>query len=638
MASARTIQLSSIPAPLLSHLESRDAVVWVLDSFAAEAGAEQVASVLRLPWRLALSESSEPRLISELERTDDPEDPLVRQRGFVHVVDSNPAELLLPPRCLPVYLLNGRGEAASLTGLAALTRRFTMLDTLRRMEPRELILLLGRDSTLPKELAELWHDGLRTVVTVVSDSPTIAAELEEWVDANEIAAAVAYHPLAAGKFCKELVDAHFAGRESQRINVRIRDSHGVARTYDVTALDDPERPLLANYDILHERDLRRLQPEDLTLEQIQDFFQDAASAWRPYAAGMPWPRDDQHWQRLRSRLRRLDRDGSEANRVAFIAAESGAGGTTLLRNLAWIAAEEGYPTLVAKSAPFAPKALEMANFMTRVMEIQRLSVVETGGERLYEAPWLVAFDRMHWQGREADLRQFLRELEKSGRPACIIIVTGPYLGVEYYDDRHFLALGMLSHELTLGETIALGNHLNRYLAPHGPVRSEYEWRNFYEATSVQSGQGIAAFWISLSFWLQRQFDMQETVQSWIYRQFKENVHEDDIKSAMLSIAALSTERYPLPDAMLPATADWPMSQKIEDKRKDVPGLCLVRISREGDRYWALVHNIIGRYLLTALFYDFPSRVAAGFEDAMNPEHLRFLALRRLSRTPALAGC
>ncbi len=108
-----------------------------------------------------------------------------------------------------------------------------------------------------------------------------------------------------------------------------------------------------------------------------------------------------------------------------------------------------------------------------------------------------------------------------------------------------------------------------------------------------------------------------------------------MRRAILDIAALSTERHPLPDTMLPPTTDWPVSQKIEDIRRDAPALGLVRISRDGDRYWALVHDVIGRYLLTALFYDPLARKEAGFEDAENPEHLRFLVLRRLSRLVAL---
>ena len=631
----RPLRLNKLPEPLLSHLDSRDAAVWVLEPFVAEAGGEAVAEVVRLPWRVVLTESSDPALVASLEGPENAGDPLVRRRGFLQLVDTNPADVLLPPRCLPIYLLNGRSVSESPSGLAGLTRRLTMLEALRRLDVKELVILAGSGVALPTELAGLWEDGLRTIVTVVSDAPGAAAELEVWRSARPSGTTAAFLPVAAAAFCRDLVESYVSGQADDRFILRIRNVRGEVRHFDITGLDDPEYPVLANYQLLQNSHLRHLQPDDLNVNDVQGFFRDAASSWRPYAAGMPWPRDSEAWQNLRARLRRLDREGPDATRIAYVSSESGAGGTTLVHMLAWTAAEEGYPTLIARAAPFTPKALEVASFMTRVVEAQRATLPELEGERLYESPWLMVFDRMNWEGREGELRQFLRELERSGRPACVLVVTGPYLGVEYYDRKHFVRISELSHEVSLDETVALGKHLNQYLAPHGPIRSESDWRGFYEASAIQAERGIAAFWIALSFWLQRQFDMNETIQAWIYKQYRDNISDPEVRRAILDVAALSTERHPLPDSMLPPSTDWPLSQRIEDIRRDVPGLGLVRVTRDGDRYWALAHDVIGRFLLTALFYDRSGRDAAGLSDALNPEHLRFLILRRLSHLPAL---
>jgi hypothetical protein len=88
MELARTIRLNSLPLSLLNHLDSRDAAVWVLEPFVSEAGDAAVADVVKLPWRLALSESSDPGLIRALEETESSVDPLVRRRGFLQVVDT----------------------------------------------------------------------------------------------------------------------------------------------------------------------------------------------------------------------------------------------------------------------------------------------------------------------------------------------------------------------------------------------------------------------------------------------------------------------------------------------------------------------------------------------------------------------
>jgi hypothetical protein len=69
------------------------------------------------------------RLYWQHERTETSTDSLVRRRGFVQLVDTNPADVLLPPRCLPIYLLNGRALGIPASGLAAMTRRLTMADS-----------------------------------------------------------------------------------------------------------------------------------------------------------------------------------------------------------------------------------------------------------------------------------------------------------------------------------------------------------------------------------------------------------------------------------------------------------------------------------------------------------------------------
>lgn len=496
----KTIHLNNLPVPLLSHIDSRDAAVWVLEPFVAEAGGVAVGDVMRLPWRVALSESSDPTLLAALERTEHPDDPMVRRRGFVQIVDANPSEIVLPPRCLPVYLLNGR-IGMPVAGLVAMTRRLTMLDALRQLELKELLILAGRGSTLPPELAELWQAGLRANIIVVSDAPGTATQLEAWRSALQPSASAGYLPVAADAFCRDLLTAYLGGRADDRIMLRIRDVRGEMQGLDVTGLDDPEHPLLANYELLQERELNRIQPDDLHKEEIQNFFLNPSSSWRPYAAGMPWWRDDKPWETLRARLRRLDKDGSEAGRITYICAESGSGGTTLMRTLAWTAAEEGYPTLVAGAAPFNAKALEIIAFITRVVEAQRVARPRNENERLYETPWLLVFDHMHWEGREDELRRFLHEFERSGRPVCVLMVTGPYLGTEFYDRGHFLQITDLSHEITREQAISLGRHLNQFLKSFGAIRTESEWHGFYDATALDAEKGIAAFWITLSFWV-----------------------------------------------------------------------------------------------------------------------------------------
>lgn len=623
---AATIHL---PTPLLSQLDNRDAALWLSGSEVEGLDPDTTAGLFRLPWNIVLSESADGGLLAKLDEPEPIESLLVRRRGLVHPVDTDPAEVLLPPRHLAVLLLNGRGGQRR-TGMAALTRRLTMLAELRKRSIKQLVVAIAGRFVVPADLDEMWADGFRTIVTFVSDDPDAGELVEQWRIAAS-APSVGLIRLSPTDFAHELERQFLKGRDG-RVVVRMRDERGGTRLVDVSEIDDPQRPVLGAYELLGNELLTPLLPTDLTAEEVDGFFANTAASWRPCAAGMVWERDPSAWTTLRARLRGLDRKGAEENRILYIAAESGAGATSLLRDLAWRAAESGYPTLVARPAPFSTSGLEMTNFLTRL--IAAAGETSDGG-RLYETPCVLAFDQDHWSGREAELVSFAREIERGGRRVCILVVTGPYAALGLQDERRFVELAHLTHQVTSDQALALGKHLNRYLSAHGTARSEQEWRAFFRSTSVQDSQGIAAFWIVLSFWLQRQLDLGETVQSRVYRQFKTADIDESMRVAILRIAAFSTVRMPLPDALLPEATTWPIADRLQDVRKELGALGLLRVRGEVDRYWAMAHDLLGRYLLTALFYDHEARKSFGYDAAVNPEHLRFLVLKDISAIPAL---
>ena len=52
----------------------------------------------------------------------------------------------------------------------------------------------------------------------------------------------------------------------------------------------------------------------------------------------------------------------------------------------------------------------------------------------HETPWVIVFDRLHFERREGDLRHFVNELTRSGRPAIVLAVTGPIKPIEFYGE------------------------------------------------------------------------------------------------------------------------------------------------------------------------------------------------------------
>jgi hypothetical protein len=520
----------------------------------------------------------------------------------------------------------------------------TMLDELRRSGIRDL-LVLSTAPVVPPDLTELWASGFRCHLTFVSDAPNAEEDVAAWLEAVNSNATLLSLP-AAGAIESILARYTETYPEERRL-IRIRDVHGTIHRIDVSDADEPERPITDSYSLIEERDLAPLMPEDVSEEDFVGFFRDSTSSWRPYAAGVPWFRDQACRTTLRSLLRKIDDVGPDENCIAYISSESGAGGTTLARALAWESAREGYPVLLAKQLPFAPDALPIANFLNRVRVLVSAQVdrergstaqreADDSGDRRYEAPWIIIFDTVHWQNRDSELVQFRTEMEKAGRPVCLLVVTGSILDPSFRNNSIFKRLIDLNHAIDLSEASQLGEHLNKFLRLYGKQRERSQWERFYQDHTVQYLEGTAAFWVALSFWIQGQYDLSESIQEWMYRSFKQHASDAVLQTALLRIAAMSTERFPLPEQLLPrSTGQWPTSYALEDARPALAALGLTRITSAGQKYWALIHDILGRFLINALFYDRAAREELGFGAARDPEQLRFMLLRQISSEPLI---
>lgn len=654
MIEKKLICIDGVPDNLLSNLESRDITLWIRSLPKDPPSQDALVAFLGLPWRQVFSEIYDPGLFKMLEEAASVSDPRTRKRGFVQIIDSDPSRIELPQRCLPIYLLNGRMAGAAPSDFESRLRRMTMLEELRRSGVREILVMSGDDDPVLPELKDLWSSGFRSYLTFISEAVNADKTLESWLEGTDSVAAANLLRLPVQQVVEEILARYASIYPEDRHVIRLRDRHGNLNKIDVTEADEPERPILEWYSIVEERDLAPLMPEELSEEDFVTFFRNPQDSWRPYAAGLPWLRDEQCKKVLKSCLKKLDAVGSEENCIAYISSEPGAGGTTLAHAMAWECAREGYPVLIAKPLPFVPDALTVANFLTRVHReaegqmTRELKLAAGAGDeptqdhkresvfRRYETPWIIIFDSLHWQSRDSELVRFRNEMEKFGRPVCVLIVTGTVLGLSFFKTSTFKLVAELNHALRQDDARQLGRHLNKFLRIYGKQRQESQWDQFYQEHTVRYLEGLSAFWVTLSFWIQGQYDLSESIQHWMFRKFKENVDDRVVQHAILEIAALSSERIPLPEVLLPApNGKWPISHLLEDDRSDLSALGLVRISANGEKHWALVHDILGRFLINALFYDFPMREEMGFGEAKDAEHLRFLLLRQVSQKAVL---
>ena len=521
------LERTRVPESVLSRLDTRDVGLWIKTLPTDQLGA--LRKFIALPWRFVVLENAPSDFLRELDASASSDTALIRKRGFLQLIDSDPSRIELPQRCLPVYLINGRATEST-TGFDAMLRKLNMLEAVRRSGSREIIVLNGDFDTIPAEIKELWTAGFRSELTVVSTSAQLQESLVEWAKSISGGLYATLVNQAEIETIVDVVDRYHTTYPDDRTIIRVRDARGGLQKVDITEIDDPERPILEPYRIIQERDLASVSPEELTLEEFVGFFRDPSASWKAYAAGLPWIRDLSGREGVLQLLRKLDTVGPDENRIAYITAESGSGGTTLARTIAWDCARLGYPVLIANQIPFIPDSLRLVNFLNLAKTTaEGMSHAEPGAEikhpeaessvKRYEAPWLVVFDVLHWQYREGDLERFRSDLQKSGRPVCILVVSGPAVPISYHVSSSFRRVAELNHVIDDEEAKALGTHLNRFLRPHGKQREQWQWDSFYKDHTVRMIEGAAAFWITLSFWIQGQYDLSESVQEWMYRLF-----------------------------------------------------------------------------------------------------------------------
>ncbi len=653
MPPVKLIELSDIHERLMTNIDTREAALWIHSLPHTLEESDEINKFLGLPWRLVLAENISNSIIKKLNAAESVNDPSTRKRGFIQIISTNPTNMELPHKCLPIYLLNGLDNSVK-NSFEDRLRKMMMLEKLRSSGVRELLYISNSADDNFNELKELWHSGLRCSLTFSSDfkeSPQIFEKLIQ--DLDDIKAANFLLP-STREVMQKILNSYNEVYPSSRRIIRIKDKSNVLSKIDITELDDPERPILDWYSLIEEKDLAHLMPDELSEEDFIDFFRNPQQSWKPYSAGLPWLKDMQFLINLKECLTRLDHNGVEENCIAYISAEPGAGGTTLVRMLAWECARAGYPVLIAKPLPFIPDALPVVNMLTKVNRKTEAFINNTTADKnhsnhskstdlskfsaykKYETPWVIVFDSVHWHSRSKELEQFRNEIIKSGRPVCILMVTDTLMKLPFLNTSVFNRIAELNHAITADEAKSLGKHLNKYLKVHGKERSDSQWEKFHNEHSIRLIDGLTAFWVTLSFWIQGQYDLSESIQEWMFRNFKNKVKELDQQNAILEIAALSSEREPTPVKLLTTSeGSWPVSLKLEDDRAELSALGLISFTQNDLKYFSLTHDILGRLLINALFYDKEKLKELCFDDAKDAEHLRFLILRKISQKPEL---
>ncbi|MFM0488903.1 hypothetical protein [Paraburkholderia graminis] len=626
---------NALPDDALLDVTGRDSALWITADAFSGGNLEALAALMVLPWKLVLCESSLGEVAEKVRKCGAEDVTLLRHRGFVHIVAADPSNQQLPQRALPVYFLNGRQdsadpmETAALSGIRSQRRTLNMIEKLEQAAPKR-VFIVGHDvSNAAEYLSQLWPGEFRALITVVTPSSQQIGQQFNSIAGISALSAVEQEP---GFFAKDILERTQSLLSDAGTVIRVRGANGTTFDVDVAEADLIEQPITADFSVITSKNIQKLTASDLTDKDITQFFDKTAFSWRPFAAGLPWVKDPRVVKAVLSTLETTYRQGPGDNKILYIASESGAGGTTLARVLAYAAAEAGFPTLVALPNTFEPNATQLASYLFRV---NRFTSPVANGEK--EVPWLLVFDRDHWDGREHLLKSFHAELQSSGRPVVILKVFGPTVEPIIENILGAKELCVLSHELDEDAAVSLGKHLNRNLGGFGRVKENSQWKHFWEKHQPDIDTNIASFWVMLEFWLRGFVDLGESIQAWIMRQFKAANFGGDIRRLLLEIAALSIERRAIPEYLLPLpkSNSLPLSVVLSDVREEVPGVSLIQQSSDVGRFWAFAHDALARYLIEGIYYDRVYLNELGFGNCQSALEFRLSIIGEHTRRAAL---
>lgn len=670
----RFYQIGQLAPGLDEQVVSRDAAVWV-GLRAADVRDEGIRHALGqlagLPWNLILIEDTAAAVASVVTGDQEPRSRGVR--GHRIPIAGPVADLSFPEKSIPVLFLNGREDGHSPTerpeaggANKRLLRRLGMLEELANRSVRTLVLVPSPSDDLESVLSETIAELRPHVVAFSPTEPQIGA-LRAWADRRPGPVSITVCTQRLQTLAQELSEHINRRVPSDQLRLRVKlQPEAPPVVVDCSAAVPTESPALASFMVLKDSDLSPISEDALSPDEIDGFFSRTAddeseAFWRPYAAGLPWPRDNgTSFNRLIDRLEKVRASAPGTVSVVSVDTESGAGGTTASRMLALHAARAGYPTLVARTGVELASPDITSAFLFAVSNAIRESIdgpTETAEPQVTPAPdegggpvpWLLVLDSEHWINSEEIVASYVRVLKRFAHRVVVMLVRET-------TDRGDLSIpvsrlfeGPLTHELSQQAVESLGQHLNRYLRHIGRDQSLSQWQSFWaenslapEAGTLGVAETTSSFWVALEFWLRRQLSLGESIRRWLYQRFLDARYRGRSLSTatrrtLLTIAALSLERTHLPEQLLPVPEpdEDPLSAQLSSLLIEVPALGLLRRRTERSSVWGIAHLPLAQHLLDGATEDPDLLAQLGVSPGTTSVRLRIKLLAEFARNESL---
>ena len=163
MALNKILLLKDIPEKFFSNLDEREVALWVSDFDQGQISQEQLVAFIGLPWRMVWLETSSQTLLDALLESN-ADKTMHAKRGLIYPIGENPADLLIPPHSLCIYLPKGF-HSGDVTSFTENFRRMAMLGALQKAAPRE-VLVLGKGEIPIHDLTSIIDGNFNPVINL----------------------------------------------------------------------------------------------------------------------------------------------------------------------------------------------------------------------------------------------------------------------------------------------------------------------------------------------------------------------------------------------------------------------------------------------------------------------------------------
>ncbi len=318
---------------------------------------------------------------------------------------------------------------------------------------------------------------------------------------------------------------------------------------------DAER-ITRRFALITENDLQ--PPRQFAMQDLLDFLSGNFSSWSAYSLRAPVRREyrTDSGKDLSEYVRDVLAEVGAANEslrtfVMRLPSDAGAGTTTLLRCVAFDAAEAGFPTLVLRPDQIDVDRDELLAFTMTVVEASQRAGLKS------PPPFLLVLDVEHESIPE--IGQLAALLASHGRRAVILqAVSSQSVPRQPSQTRRAAILPILGVEAAPEEVRACAERFAELAARWRlpiTVPSLADWQSYSRAMNVVTPDGSASscslFWIALRFFLVEGMALSDAEQaldslgSWIEKKVK-TVTDSGMRTVVHYVAGFSSFRIACP--------------------------------------------------------------------------------------------